>query len=269
MNATADYYADGSLSTLTYDFLENSIQMTRGDVALYKELAAGAQGRILDVGTGTGRIAWALAEEGHEVLGVDFSEGMLAQARAKAPRYPEEVRGRVRFERQNMAELALEERFDLILVPYRTLNHLLTPELQRAGVAALRRHLTPGGLAVVHTFDPPPELFANPERRGAASGRIEVTHPKTGQRLLWEIVERQVDILAQVMRQTVGFRVERSDGAVIAQSQETITLRWLTQQEMRYLCELEGLAVEAVYGDFEKGPPVSGKEQVWLLRPAP
>lgn len=40
--------------------------------------------RILDVGTGTGFLAILLAELGHEVVGIDLSEGMLSVAREKA-----------------------------------------------------------------------------------------------------------------------------------------------------------------------------------------
>jgi ubiquinone/menaquinone biosynthesis C-methylase UbiE len=40
--------------------------------------------KILDVGTGTGFIALLLAELGHEVVGIDISEGMLEVARKKA-----------------------------------------------------------------------------------------------------------------------------------------------------------------------------------------
>jgi demethylmenaquinone methyltransferase/2-methoxy-6-polyprenyl-1,4-benzoquinol methylase len=41
--------------------------------------------RALDVATGTGDLAIELASRGGDVVGSDFSEGMLARARAKAP----------------------------------------------------------------------------------------------------------------------------------------------------------------------------------------
>jgi demethylmenaquinone methyltransferase / 2-methoxy-6-polyprenyl-1,4-benzoquinol methylase len=41
--------------------------------------------RALDVATGTGDLAIALASRGADVVGSDFSEGMLARARRKAP----------------------------------------------------------------------------------------------------------------------------------------------------------------------------------------
>ncbi|WP_202320173.1 class I SAM-dependent methyltransferase [Archaeoglobus neptunius] len=40
--------------------------------------------RILDVGTGTGFVALRLAELGHDVTGIDLSEGMLSIAKTKA-----------------------------------------------------------------------------------------------------------------------------------------------------------------------------------------
>ncbi len=40
--------------------------------------------RVLDVGTGTGVLALLAAELGHEVVGIDLSTGMLAEARQKA-----------------------------------------------------------------------------------------------------------------------------------------------------------------------------------------
>ena len=45
--------------------------------------------RILDVATGTGMVAFALAERGAEVVGLDQSEAMLATARARLARSPE------------------------------------------------------------------------------------------------------------------------------------------------------------------------------------
>src|SRR3954471_23354452 len=50
--------------------------------------AVGPGDRALDVATGTGDLAIELASRvgpGGEVVGSDFSEGMLARARAKAP----------------------------------------------------------------------------------------------------------------------------------------------------------------------------------------
>jgi demethylmenaquinone methyltransferase / 2-methoxy-6-polyprenyl-1,4-benzoquinol methylase len=51
--------------------------------------------RVLDVATGTGMVAFALAERGARVVGLDQSEDMLGAARAKLARAPDEIRQRV------------------------------------------------------------------------------------------------------------------------------------------------------------------------------
>src|SRR5690606_30703173 len=52
---------------------------------------------VLDLGCGSGDLAIALAEQGATVLGVDFAEPAIEQARAKAESLPQAVRGRLEF----------------------------------------------------------------------------------------------------------------------------------------------------------------------------
>src|SRR4051794_8049129 len=49
------------------------------------QAAIGPGSKVLDVATGTGDLAIEAAARGAEVVGSDFSEGMLARARTKAP----------------------------------------------------------------------------------------------------------------------------------------------------------------------------------------
>ncbi len=69
-------------------------------------------GEVLDIGTGTGRWALYLAEEGHRVTGVDLAEEMLKVASMKA----EIAELNVRFLRSNADNLPFEgESFDYVL----------------------------------------------------------------------------------------------------------------------------------------------------------
>ena len=52
---------------------------------------------VLDVGCGSGDLAIALARRGRQVLGVDFVEAAIAQARDKAAALPSEVASRLEF----------------------------------------------------------------------------------------------------------------------------------------------------------------------------
>ena len=124
-----------------YDFM-NAV-MTAGLHHRWRERAAdlarvGPGTRALDVATGTGDLAIALARRGGEVVGSDFSEGMLERARAKSPQ--------VRWEHANALALPYDDdAFDAATVGFGARNF---SELER-GIAEMARVVRPGGRVVV------------------------------------------------------------------------------------------------------------------------
>jgi demethylmenaquinone methyltransferase/2-methoxy-6-polyprenyl-1,4-benzoquinol methylase len=127
-----------------YDPL-NSV-MTAGLHQRWRERAAdlaavGPGNRALDVATGTGDLAVALADRvapGGEVVGCDFSEAMLELARAKAPA--------LRFESANALDLPYEDdSFDAATVGFGARNFSDLPQ----GLREMTRVVRPGGRVVV------------------------------------------------------------------------------------------------------------------------
>jgi demethylmenaquinone methyltransferase/2-methoxy-6-polyprenyl-1,4-benzoquinol methylase len=127
-----------------YDVM-NSV-MTVGLHHRWRERAAdlaavGAGDRVLDVATGTGDLAIELKRRvgaGGEVVGSDFSEGMLELARAKAPD--------VEFEAGNALDLPYADaEFDAATVGFGARNF---SDLAR-GLSEMARVVRPGGRVVV------------------------------------------------------------------------------------------------------------------------
>jgi demethylmenaquinone methyltransferase / 2-methoxy-6-polyprenyl-1,4-benzoquinol methylase len=130
-----------------YDVM-NSV-MTAGLHHRWRERAAdlarvGPGDKALDVATGTGDLALELSRRvgpGGEVVGSDFSEGMLDRARAKAPERPG-----LRWEWGNALELPYPDAtFDAATVGFGARNF---SDLER-GLAEMARVVRPGGRVVV------------------------------------------------------------------------------------------------------------------------
>jgi demethylmenaquinone methyltransferase/2-methoxy-6-polyprenyl-1,4-benzoquinol methylase len=100
--------------------------------------AVGPGDHALDVATGTGDLAIALARRGAEVTAMDFSEGMLEIAREKAPG--------IRFEQGDALALPYADgEFDAATVGFGARNF---SDLGR-GLAEMARVTKPGGRVVV------------------------------------------------------------------------------------------------------------------------
>jgi ubiquinone/menaquinone biosynthesis C-methylase UbiE len=98
---------------------------------------------VLDVGCGTGTDARWLERQGHRVVGIDASPGMVREARRSAPRsvffsLPAE-------ELASSVKRLGGQRFDLALLNFGVANVVALPVV----AAGLRRLLRPGGRVVV------------------------------------------------------------------------------------------------------------------------
>lgn len=137
-----------------YDFLNHALSwgIDRG----WRRKAIDALGRhrpqcVLDVATGTGDFALLAASRlrPERIVGVDLSEGMLAEARRKAPE--------LRFEKADCMALPFADgSFDAVTVAYGVRNF---QDLDK-GLAEMRRVLAPEGhLLIVELTAPPRAPF--------------------------------------------------------------------------------------------------------------
>jgi SAM-dependent methyltransferase len=125
--------------------------------------------RVLDLACGTGTVSILLAKRGYQVVGVDRSEPMLAEARRKAAAAGVDIQ----FYCQNAAELKLKDKFDACICLYDSLNYILDDESLLAAFRGVRRSLRPEGMFLfdlnsLYSFQM--ELFSQASSPGATVG---------------------------------------------------------------------------------------------------
>jgi SAM-dependent methyltransferase len=206
------------------------------DVAFYVELARHADGPLVELAVGNGRVAIPVAQAtGQPVLGIDTSPAMLAQARARAADAGVELDLR----EGDMRELALDELAALIYCPFRALLHLPTWADRRRTFERVAESLAPGGRFAWNAF-----AFDY-----KVATRLDGLH--------------QDEPVAHTVRYAVGdnrIDITLDDGG-------TSSLWWATKNEWLGLVDVAGLEVDALYGGFAREPfTQDSREYVFVTR---
>ena len=216
--------------------------------AYYLALAGDEPKTILDMGCGTGRLAVALAERGHRVTGADPSEGMMKVARNRASAE------RVRWVDSDAANLALEARFDLIIMTGHVFQVFLEDDDVRATLRALRRHLAPGGRLAFETRNPLVEEWRD---WIPSLTRETIQVPGIG------AVEMHYDIAdassAFVTFET-HFRFSASD-IVIAPT----TLRFVSRDELAAFLAEAGFTEITWFGNWDRSPVGAASPEIIVI----
>lgn len=143
----------------TYDEDEAAVsapEVVRPAVDLLARLAG--DGRALELGVGTGRLALPLAARGVPVSGVDLSTAMLDRLRAKPGSDALEVLT------GDMTTTRVDGSFSVVYLVFNTINNLTTQDAQVACFRNAAAHLSPGGCFVVEVSVPPLRLLPPGQR---------------------------------------------------------------------------------------------------------
>ena len=206
------------------------------DILFYAGLAREADGPVVELAIGTGRVAIPVAQAtGRTVIGIDSSPAMLAQARTAAAT----AGVRLDLREGDMRDLVLDEPAALVYCPFRALLHLpswadrrrtfervaasLRPDGRFAWDALAFDHHTAVRLDGSHQQEPTPHTT----RYSVGDNRIDLTLDGGGTSSMW----------------------------------------WATKNEWLGLIDVAGLEVEALYGGFA-GEPFTGErtEYVFIAR---
>jgi SAM-dependent methyltransferase len=120
------------------------------DLELWRVLADTAHGPVLDLGCGTGRVALDLAARGSEVTGIDSDPELVDALRDRARDRRLPVDGIV----ADARSFDLRKRFAVVISPMQVVQLLGGAEGRAEMLAAVRRHLDPGGLFAAALANP-------------------------------------------------------------------------------------------------------------------
>jgi SAM-dependent methyltransferase len=209
------------------------VEAAPDDVPFFVDLARQAEGPVVELAVGTGRVAIPVARAiGRPVIGVDSSPTMLENARRAGGDLLDLRLG-------DMRDLELDEPAALIYCPWRSLLHLPTWADRRRLFERVAASLVPGGRFAWAAF-----AFDHAIAAALDGAHQEEPVPHT---LRYSVGDNRVDI--------------------VLDSGDSISLWWATKNEWLGLVDVAGLEVEALYGDWDRRPfDDESREYVFVAR---
>jgi len=209
------------------------VEAAPDDIPFFVELAREADGPVVELAVGTGRVAIPVAQAiGRRVIGIDSSPTMLENARSAGGDLLE-------LRLADMRDLELEEPAALIYTPWRSLLHLPTWADRRRLFERVAASLRPGGRFAW-------AAFAFDHAIAARLDGVQMKEP-VPHTLRYAVGDNRVDITLE--------------------SGSSISLWWATKNEWLGLVDVAGLEVEALYGGFGREPfTEDSQEYVFVVR---
>jgi SAM-dependent methyltransferase len=210
-------------------------------VDLLVELAG--DGRALELGIGTGRIALPLAQRGVPVHGIELSNAMAARLRAKPGG------GEIGVTIGDFATTTVDGTFAVAYLVFNTIMNLTTQAEQVACFRNVAAHLEPGGCFVIEVGVP--ELRRLPPGETLRAFHLSDTH--------WGIDE--FDVASQGL---VSHHLSLADGRA---ERNSVPFRYVWPAELDLMAELAGMSLRDRWSSWKREPFTSESREhvsIWV-----
>ena len=225
-----------------------------GDVEWYKRKAVESKGPVLELGAGTGRITIPIAEGGSSVYALDSDEGMRKALQVKVEMLPEDIQKRIVIVGEDMRSFILNQKFGLIIAPFRAFLHNLTNEDQKACLQAVYEHLRPGGRFAFNVFHPSLQYMSNHSGALAGVWRWAGEYQINDGGLLIRSEANYYDTVRQRVRSLHRYEQYGADGNLNRTFLHRLELAYLYPADIRRLLEEQGFTNIEIAGGFDGRP---------------
>jgi SAM-dependent methyltransferase len=254
--------AEATRSARLAELYDLDLAEAPGDLELYLALARREGAPIIELAAGSGRLAVPLAAAGHDVTAVDLDPAMLFRAAAAwAAARAGGATGSLELVEGDLLSTDLGARFGLAILALNSLLLLETRARQAAALAALARHLRPGGLAVVDVWLPgPDDLVAYDGRVGLEWLRDERDGRRTA-----KSASARFELATATVELSTWFDTWPAEGGPLERIERIDRLRLVGAEELVELADGARLQPEQLAGDHGLTPFGPGAERLVLL----
>lgn len=239
-------------ATILYD-----INNKKDDILFYLNYAKKLGSEVLELGCGTGRVSIFLANHGIKVTAVDSSQNMIKALKEKTKNLKNKKD--IEIIKGNLTKVRLNKKFNLIIMPFRVFQCLLSVEEQQKALLNIERHLSPNGLLIFDIYYPNFKILSNIPSQEEIDGEFIFRN----KRIIKSHINRSINTLNQVMTTDIIYS-EYFQGKKKIISKNTIKMRYSFKFEIEHLLKLNGFSVKQLLSDYKSKKFAVGREMIFV-----
>ena len=195
-------------------------------------------GKILEAGSGTGRLFKDALSRGADIFGIDISESMLNVLKSKitSDQY-------FRVSLQNILDFSFDFKFDLVIAPFRVMMHLEDKKDQLRAINNVYDHLNDCGRFIFDIFIPDLNQLIN-----GLKDVVDFEGEYEPGRKVRRIVSTKPDLINQIIN--VSFLMEWDENDIHKAEEWKVPLRYFFRFELEHLVERSKFTNYKIVGDY-------------------
>lgn len=195
-------------------------------------------GKILEIGAGTGRIFINSLNQGADIYGIDISPAMIDVLCKKLKKGQNK-----RISLQNIIDFKFDDKFDLIIAPFRVIMHLLDKDEQLMAINNVYKHLNTNGRFIFDVFVPDLTQLLN-----GVNNYVDFSGEYEPGRRIARTITTKPDLLHQTIH--VKFHLEWDEEGELKYEDWLMPLRYYYRYELEHLIERSNFRKYKILGDY-------------------
>lgn len=215
---------------------------------------------VLEIGCGTGRVTLPLSQIGSDVTGMDNSKHMLEKLKSKMDSYSCVPKLTLK----DMINFKFDKKFDLVIIPFRGFQSLLTVRDQEQCLKSIKEVLYKNGRLIINLFSPSRDMFDQKENVNYVVKNVaDQAHNRT-----FSIKHRtSFEKNNQIIKSAINLEASNTT-QIISSHWLNFQLRYLYPMEAKYLFQNNGYKTVDLIGDYSGEKFTQNSEDmIWTLEP--
>ena len=240
------------------------------DKDFYLEMAKDyVSGSVLELGCGTGRITIPIWQNAIDIVGIDISPKMIEVAKAKVQKEKDEhilldPGPKIDLLVGDMRDFQLNQKFKLIIIPFRGFLSLLTVDDQINTLNSIKKHMDKDTILVFDIFVPKEDIISKSDNLlyyfKDVSHDSRIGHSEVWHKTDYDLFNQRIS--SKIIVDEIGDK-----GKVVNRYYKDFEIRYIHRWEMFHLLNSCGFKIEDLYGTFSyESFDENSNEMIWVAK---